>query len=136
MKELSVIQKTCDLIKYYVPIIERFPKVHKFTVGDRIINQLYDLLEGLIKAKYANKKLNYLINLNVQLDILRHQTKLLLDFQLIALKRYKYISQQIDEIGIELGGNLYPQIIEFENIYLAARKFRIKDDFLERKSRF
>ncbi len=104
MKELSIIQKTYDLIKYYVPIIERFPKVHKFTVGDRIINQLYDLLEGLIKAKYANKKLNHLINLNVQLDILRHQTRLLLDFQLIALKRYHYISQQIDSIGVELGG--------------------------------
>ena len=104
MKELSIIQKTYDLIKYYVPIIERFPKVHKFTVGDRIINQLYDLLEGLIKAKYANRKLNYLINLNVQLDILRHQTRLLLDFQLIALKRYQYISKQIDGIGVELGG--------------------------------
>ena len=39
MKELSVVQKTYDLVKYYVPIIERFPKVHKFTIGDRIINQ-------------------------------------------------------------------------------------------------
>ncbi|MFM7712811.1 MAG: diversity-generating retroelement protein Avd, partial [Microcystis sp.] len=100
----SIIQKTYDLIKYFVPIIERFPKVHKFTVGDRIIHQLYDLLEGLIKAKYEKKKLSHLIDLNVQLDILRHQTRLLLDFELIALKRYEYISQKIDEIGIELGG--------------------------------
>jgi len=45
MKELSVIQKTYDCIKWYVPIIERLPKTHKFTLGDRIINQLYDLLE-------------------------------------------------------------------------------------------
>lgn len=104
MKELSIIQKTYDLIKYYVPVIERFPKVHKFTVGDRIINQLYDLLERLIQAKYAPKKLNLLIHLNIQLDILRHQTKLLLDFQLIPLTRYEYVSRQIDEIGIELGG--------------------------------
>ncbi len=104
MKELSIIQKTYDIIKYYVPIIERLPKTHKFTIGDRIINHLYDLLEGLIKAKYANKKLNHLIDLNVQLDILRHQTRLLLDFQLITLKRYEYISQLIDNIGIELGG--------------------------------
>ena len=104
MKELSIIQKTHDLIKYYVPVIERFPKIHKFTVGDRIINQLYNLLESLIKAKYATKKLNHLINLNVQLDILRHQTRLALDFQLIPLKRYQYLSQQIDEIGTELGG--------------------------------
>lgn len=104
MKELSIIQKAHDLIKYYIPIIERFPKAHKFTLGDRIVNQLYDLLEGLIKAKYAYEKLNYLINLNVQLEILRHQTKILLDFQLIPLKRYEYISKQIDEIGLELGG--------------------------------
>jgi hypothetical protein len=104
MKELSIIQKTYDLIKYYVPVIERFPKVHKFTVGDRIINQLYNLLEGLIHAKYAKNKLNNLINLNVGLDILRHQTKLLLDFQLIPLNRYEYVSKKIDEIGVELGG--------------------------------
>ena len=104
MKELSIIQKSHDLINYFVPIIERFPKVHKFTLGDRIINQLYDLLEGLIKAKYANKKLYHLTNLNVQLEILRHQIKILLDFQLIPLKRYEYVSKQIDEIGLELGG--------------------------------
>ena len=103
MKELSVVQKTYDLIKYYVPIIERFPKIHKFSVGDRLINQLYNLLEGLIKAKYAKKKLDDLTTLNVNLDILRHQTRLLLDFQLISLKRYEYINKQIDGIGVELG---------------------------------
>jgi hypothetical protein len=36
MKELSVIQRTYDCIKWYVPIIERLPKIHKFTLGDRI----------------------------------------------------------------------------------------------------
>ncbi|MGK7875967.1 MAG: diversity-generating retroelement protein Avd [Xenococcaceae cyanobacterium] len=104
MKELSIIQKTYDLIKYYVPIIENFPKVHKFTIGDRIINQLYELLEGLIQAKYAKRKLDQLIGLNVQLDILRHQTRLLLDFQLISVKRYEYVIKKIDEIGKEIGG--------------------------------
>ena len=47
MKELSVIQKTYDCIKWYVPIIERLPKIHKFTLGDRIINGLYDLFGGI-----------------------------------------------------------------------------------------
>ena len=40
MKELSVVQKTYDLVKYYVPIIERFPKIHKFIVGDIMTNNL------------------------------------------------------------------------------------------------
>lgn len=104
MKELSIIQKTYDLIKWYVPILNRLPKAHKFTLGDRIINQLYELLEGLIKARYAQQKLTQLEPLNTQLDILRYQTRLLLDFQLISIQRYEYASQLIDNIGIELGG--------------------------------
>ena len=103
MKELSVIQKCYDLVKWYVPIIERFPRVHKFTIGDRVINQLYDILENLIRAKFAPKKLSRLEYINTELAVLRHQTRLLLDFKLIDVKRYEYVSQLIDELGGELG---------------------------------
>ncbi|BAY45962.1 hypothetical protein SAMD00079811_35690 [Scytonema sp. HK-05] len=104
MKELSVIQKTYDCIKWYVPILERLPKIHKFSLGDRIINGLYDLLEGLIQAKYAKNKLSQLEPLNTQLDILRYQTRMLLDFQFFSVHRYEYAIKLIDEIGTELGG--------------------------------
>ena len=104
MQELPIIQKTYDLIKYYIPILNRLPKAHRFTLGERIINNLYDLLEGLIQARYAKKdKLTRLQSLNTQLDILRYQTRLLFDFQLISVQRYKYINQQLNGIGIELG---------------------------------
>ncbi|MDB9368842.1 hypothetical protein PN456_07725 [Nodularia spumigena CS-586/05] len=46
MEELPIIQKTYDLIKWYIPILTRLPRIHKFTLGDRMTNQLYDLLEG------------------------------------------------------------------------------------------
>lgn len=104
MKELSVIQKTHDLIKWYVPILEKLPRTYKFTIGEKMINHLYELLEGLIEAKYANRKLESLKKLNVKLDIIRHQTQLLLDFELISLKRYQYVNQLINEVGTELGG--------------------------------
>jgi hypothetical protein len=65
---------------------------------------LYDLLEGLIQARYAKEKLTQLEALNVKLDILRHQTRLLLDFNLIKTERYEYAGQQINAIGTELGG--------------------------------
>ena len=105
MQELPIIQKTYDLIKWYVPILNRLPKVHRFGLGERIVNNLYDLLEGLIRARYAkNDKLTRLQSINTQLDILRYQTRLLYDFQLISVERYKYINQQLNGIGIELGG--------------------------------
>jgi hypothetical protein len=100
----TVIQKTYDCIKWYVPIIERLPKIHKFTLGDRIINQLYDLLEGLIQAKYAKNKLTQLESLNTKLDILRYQTRMMLDFNKMSVERYEYAIKLIDEIGTELGG--------------------------------
>jgi len=53
MEELPIIQKTYDLIKWYIPILNRLPKDHKFMLGDRIIARLYDLLERLIQARYG-----------------------------------------------------------------------------------
>lgn len=103
MSDLPVIQKTYDFIKWYVPILNRLPHSHKFTLGDRIITELYDLLEGLIDARYSRQKLSLLESLNNKLDILRYQTRLLHDFELISLKRYQYISEQLQSIGIELG---------------------------------
>ena len=104
VSDLPIIQKTYDLIKWYVPILNRLPRDHKFMLGDRIIKGLYDLLEGLIQARYAKEKLTQLGVLNTQLDILRHQTRLLLDFHLLSDQRYEYVSQHINTIGTDLGG--------------------------------
>ncbi|MGJ3253253.1 MAG: diversity-generating retroelement protein Avd [Elainellaceae cyanobacterium] len=104
MDDLPVIQKTYDLIKWYVPILNRLPKNHKFLLGDRMVTGLYDLLEGLIQARYSQNKLTRLETLNSHLDILRHQTRLLLDFELIKPERYQHIGQLIDSVGTDLGG--------------------------------
>lgn len=109
MNELSIIQKTYDLIIWYVPIINRLPKTHKFQIGDRLVNNLYNFIELLIIAKYASKKLNILESLNPKLDIVRYQTRIILDFQIINNKRYEYISQIITEIGKELGSLIKQQ---------------------------
>ncbi|MBF2065282.1 MAG: diversity-generating retroelement protein Avd [Calothrix sp. C42_A2020_038] len=97
MEELPIIQKTYDLIKWYVPILHRLPKGQKFTLADRIINRLYNILEDLIIARYAKDKLNKLASINTQLDILRYQTRLLLDFQLIPTHRYEYAIKLINK---------------------------------------
>jgi 23S rRNA-intervening sequence protein len=104
MQELPIIQKTYDLIKWYVPILNRLPRDHKFILGDRMIVRLYDLLERLIQARYTKEKLTILEPLNSSLDIVRHQTRLLLDFELVKAERYEYASKLINEVGIELGG--------------------------------
>ena len=55
--ELPIIQMTYDLILWYIPILNRLPRNHRFTLGDRIIARLYGLLDELILARYAKEKL-------------------------------------------------------------------------------
>lgn len=47
-EELPIIQKTYDMIKWTVPILDRLPRIHRFTLGDRMIKELYGPLESLI----------------------------------------------------------------------------------------
>jgi hypothetical protein len=78
-KELPIIQQTYDLILWYVPLLNRLPREHKFLLGDRIASCLYDLLGELIQCRYAAEKLRRLHALNGRLDVLRYQTRLLKD---------------------------------------------------------
>jgi hypothetical protein len=87
-----------------VPILNRLPKEHKFTLGERMVGSLYDLLGGLILARYAPDKRTILTGLNTQLDILRYQSRLLIDFRLIDQDRYARATKLMTDIGKDLGG--------------------------------
>jgi hypothetical protein len=115
MSELPIIQKTYDLIKWYVPILNRLPRNHKFLLGDRMVAGLYDLLEHLLKARYERNKLSRLESLNSQLDVLRYQTRLLLDFELMSRDRYEYVASLINGIGSDLGGWIRQQKGQFSH---------------------
>lgn len=88
-----------------MPILNHLPRNHRFTLGDRIINNLYGVLEGLIRVRYARSdKIPTLNNLNTEIDVLRYQTRLLYDFHLISVEKYEYVNQSFNEIGREIGG--------------------------------
>ena len=50
-EELVVITKTYDLILWSCNHTGRFPRQHRFVLGERLERSLYDLLETLIQAK-------------------------------------------------------------------------------------
>lgn len=102
--ELPIIQQTYDLILWYIPLLNRLPRDHRFTLGERVINGLYEMLDLLILARYEAKKLSRLQALNGKLDVLRYQTRMLRDFQLMDARRYGHAAKLINEIGQALGG--------------------------------
>lgn len=96
-----------DLIKYLIPVVNRFPRDYKFTLGDRISNRVLDLLERYIEAYYTGipkLKQEILYKNNLQLERIRFLIRLAHDFKLFSNQRFGYISGLVDEIGRMNGG--------------------------------
>jgi hypothetical protein len=108
-KELPIIQKTYDLILWYIPHLNRMPRDHRFGLGNRMTSLLYGVLEGLIQARYSRTRNEILRKLNVDLEILRFQTRLLKDFNIFNNRQYEFVSVTMNEIGSMLGGWLRQQ---------------------------
>lgn len=105
-QELTVIQKLYDYIKWVSPLINRLPKDRKFTIGDRLLNKLYNVLELLIEAKYSTKekRKQLLIKANINMEIIRFYNRLLKDENLWSIKRYQFALESVNEVGVQLGG--------------------------------
>jgi hypothetical protein len=107
--ELSVITKTYDLVLWFVPIIGRFPRSHRFVLGERMERTLYGLLETLLRAKYRRARAELLDEANIALEVLRFQTRMAKDLDILSVERYEYVARHVDDIGREVGGWLKHQ---------------------------
>jgi hypothetical protein len=103
-QELIVITKTYDLILWSCNHTSRFPRSHRFVLGERIERNLYDVLEILIQAKYTRNRQVLLERANLTLEILRFQMRLAKDLQCLKTNSYAFAAQAIDEIGKLIGG--------------------------------
>ena len=104
VQELTVITKTYDLILWSCNHTSRFPRNHRFVLGERIERNLYDLLETLLEAKYRREREALLNAANLKLETLRFQVRLAKDLQCLKVDSYAFASRQINEIGKLVGG--------------------------------
>src|SRR5262245_39841709 len=103
-RELIVITKTYDMILWSCHHTGKFPRNHRFVLGERIERNLYNLLETLIQAKYTKNRPRLLEQANLTLEILRFQMRLASDPQCLKLQSHGFASTTIDEIGRLVGG--------------------------------
>jgi hypothetical protein len=96
--------KTYDLILWSCNHTGKFPRNHRFVLGERIERNLYDLLEFLLRAKYTRTRQELLGQANLLLEILRLQMRLAKDLQCLKVESYGFAARAIDEIGKLVGG--------------------------------
>ena len=87
-----------------VPQIAKFPRIHRFTVGDRMEEKLLDLLDDLLEAKYTRDKLALLGRANIKLEQFRFLARGAKDLHFFNIPRYEYLAERVTEIGRLIGG--------------------------------
>jgi hypothetical protein len=106
-RELTVVTKAYDLVLWSCHHTAKFPRSHRFVLGERIERNLYDLLESLIKARYTRERQPLLRQANLTLEVLRFQVRLAKDLSCLKVNSYGFAARAIDEIGRLVGGWLH-----------------------------
>lgn len=109
--ELVVIDRTYELTKWFLGHLARFPRAHRYGLGQRIEEKLYQVLEGLIHAKYGEGagKIETLRTVNLELEVLRINCRLAHEMNMIPHKSHEYAVRELIEIGKMVGGWLKQQ---------------------------
>lgn len=99
-----VVQKAYEFNLWMIQKVGSFPKSYRFSVGERLINGVLDILLRLVDTAYARDKEKPLGEVNAMLNRLRFLLRLSKDLKLLTVDSYGFASENVEEIGRMVGG--------------------------------
>ena len=100
----KAVQDCHQLLLWMIPLIDKFPRVRRFTLGERLETNLLTVLQDLVEASYSRDKIAALNRANLQLDMARHLWRLAFELKLCSLDRYEYGARLLVDLGRQIGG--------------------------------
>lgn len=102
----QAVQSCHDLLAWMIPQIDKFPRVRRFTLGERLESGLLEVLERLIEAAYsrAQAKAEALHQANLRLDVVRHLWRLGHTLKSLPSKQYAHGAGLLENLGRQIGG--------------------------------
>lgn len=106
MNESPIFSRTYDMLLWLLPHVTKFPRVHRFGLGERITRLGLDFQETLIAAGLhrGRERVTLLDKADIQLAQLRQTIRLGKDLQLLSIGQYEHIAAMLVEVGRLLGG--------------------------------
>ena len=100
----QAVQACHEFLLWLIPQLDKFPRVRRFTLGERLEDGLLEVLELLVEAAYSRSKQAVLKRANLRLEVVRHLWRLAHELQVVSTRRYEYGARQINELGRQVGG--------------------------------
>ncbi len=106
MQESPIFSRTYDLLLWLLPQVTKFPRAHRFGLGERITRLGLDFQDTLIVAgsKPVSERSSYLSQADIQLTQLRRLIRICKDLQILSIAQYEHVSNMLVEVGRLLGG--------------------------------
>lgn len=102
--EPALVTQAYDLLLWLIQHVGKFPRSHRFVLGERIETSMLTVLMLLVEAAYTGEKLPLLQRANLELEKLRMLIRLGKDLGLTSLKQYEYASKALLRLGQQVGG--------------------------------
>ena len=99
----AAIEAHYQFLLWIGPVLEKFPKDKRFTLGDRIHVIALDILELLIEATYTRERVHHLRRANLGIEKLRFLIRLAADYKILDKNRYAFAARSLDETGRSIG---------------------------------
>jgi hypothetical protein len=102
---VAVLPALYDYLTWVAPKVAAFPRVHRFTLGDRLFTALLDVLDALIDAQYLRAmRRQALQRANAALERSRYLLRLAKDCQCLSLREYELACGHTLTVGRMVGG--------------------------------
>ncbi len=104
MNNYPIVIKSYQFTVWYIKKLERLPRNHRYTLGEKIQNECLELLMILTETIYSREKKRLLTQANQHIEKLRILSRLMHDLGLISEDNKRYILSNLQEIGAMSGG--------------------------------
>lgn len=84
--------------------VESFPKNQRFGVGQRLSEQVMDVLDVLVQAAYSRDKRDLLAEANRKMEVLRWTVRMSKDRNLFSTSQFEHSARALNECGKMVGG--------------------------------
>ena len=104
--EMPIFTRTFDFLTWLLPMTNNFPRAHRFTFTQRLLNAAFDLRERLEEANYrqGHNRLERLARADEALDKVRMYLRLAARWEWLTAGQYQHAATMVAEIGRLLGG--------------------------------
>lgn len=104
--EMPIFTRTFDFLTWLLPVTNNFPRAHRFTFTQRLLDAAFDLRERLEEANHRQGKarLERLALADEALDKVRLYLRLAARWEWLSGGQYHHAAQMVAEVGRLLGG--------------------------------